>query len=142
MKPWTGVNNCTRVNEDMLEQALTHFNNNYKSVYHSRVQWVEAESRLSTFDAFKITQRFAITEFLADQYKIQGGFELAPEFVDKLRELWQENRPRELLMEEFEEIEGKFGAVDWGEYPKFAENDFSGFAGEWLYQKYGILWGE
>lgn len=131
VKPWTGVNNCT---EEMLNSALTHFTENYKSTHHRKIAWAQEQFKVDTLTAYNLVRRDAVAKNLKSMYGILGGISLESKFIESLRIGWAEEYPLELLYEEFEEI-------GWGDFSDHVKNHFSDYVREYLWKKYSVnLW--
>lgn len=129
VQPWTGVNNCT---EQMLDDALAHYTEHYKTSHHHKIAWAQDQFNVDTLTAYNLVRRDAVSKNLKSMYGILGGISLDHKFVEKLRFKWNEQYPLEMLYEEFDEI-------GWGDFSEYVENYFSDFVRDYLWKKYSIV---
>lgn len=130
---WTGVNNCT---EEMLNSALNHFNQYYKAQHHSKVAWA-VDQGFEVDNAFYQVKGQEMARIIKSWYGIEGGVSISTDFKEKITAIWQEANPREMLYEEFEEV-NIFGD---GDYQEFVENHLSEFIREFIGANYCLKMG-
>jgi len=135
-EPWTRVNNCT---EELIERELTRFLKDFEAVHSSEVAGL-VSGGFNSLDAIQAVKGRALSQQI--EQAAGKGWEIAPEFFEKLRVNFANAISISEMMDEYEESGGDNFDIDGAGFNGFMEYRFSQWLGGYFYERYGIYLSE